>query len=237
VALDASEDLATAAASLHRLGTLTSGMWRALARELATAAERLDRQTQEHLDEVQRRARALDVDPDAVMAAGMAAAHLEEHRETLGAQLPKLEHDVRRLAAPEVLLGFSVDDEVLLGDDEDLDATDAGSDAAESPHLAIRIWLFMWSAPLTPARVTIVPKFDRMLGPDVDVDTAVDVEVEAADAVRDALTATCGLSGDEVLPLLSTLGLACWSAHQLDERGEEDEADDDSGSDDTAGDA
>jgi len=43
-ALDAHDDLAVAAASLQRLGRLTSGMWPALGQELAIAAERLDRQ-------------------------------------------------------------------------------------------------------------------------------------------------------------------------------------------------
>jgi beta-glucosidase len=83
----ADADLAAAAASLGRLGALTSGVWRALSRELAGAAERLDRQTQERLDDVHRRARALAVDPDAVMAAGIAAGHLEEHRATLSTLL------------------------------------------------------------------------------------------------------------------------------------------------------
>ena len=62
-ALEAANDLATAAASVHRLGQLTSGIWRALGRELATAAEQLDRQVQEHLDDLERRAQFLQVDP------------------------------------------------------------------------------------------------------------------------------------------------------------------------------
>ena len=69
-ALEASDDLTTAAGSLHRLGQLTSGMWRALSRELATAAERLDRHVQEHLDDLQRRAQALQVE---ILTAGPAA--------------------------------------------------------------------------------------------------------------------------------------------------------------------
>src|SRR3954447_15332319 len=69
-ALTAREDLMVAAMSMQRLGSLSSGMWRALSRELATAAERLERESDEHLDHVNRRARAQDVDPDAVLEAG-----------------------------------------------------------------------------------------------------------------------------------------------------------------------
>jgi len=49
--LQARDDLGAAAISMHRLGSLTSGMWRALSRELVTAAERLDRQSDELLRE------------------------------------------------------------------------------------------------------------------------------------------------------------------------------------------
>ena len=45
-ALHTVTDLAQAAASTHRLGTLTAGTWRALSQELAAAAERLERSTQ-----------------------------------------------------------------------------------------------------------------------------------------------------------------------------------------------
>jgi C4-dicarboxylate-specific signal transduction histidine kinase len=88
-AFDAANDLATAAASVHRLGQLTSGMWRALGRELATAAERLDRQVEARLDDLERRAHALQVDPQAALTAGIAAGHLEEHRPTLETLLPR----------------------------------------------------------------------------------------------------------------------------------------------------
>src|SRR5215467_5378487 len=44
-ALNARDDLITAAMSMQRLGSLTSGMWRALSRELATADERLERES------------------------------------------------------------------------------------------------------------------------------------------------------------------------------------------------
>jgi hypothetical protein len=169
-ALAACSDLGTAATSMARLGELTSGMWRALSRELLAAAERLDHQVEEHLDEVSRRARVLDVAPAAVLAVGAAAGHLAEHRETLETLVPNLEEEVQRLAAPDVLLGFSVDDEVLVEDDtlEDDDLTSAGeagsdraglgADVADESDgigsvLAIEVWLFLWPAPFNPARV------------------------------------------------------------------------------------
>lgn len=113
-ALDASDILDATAVAMERLGQFTSGICGALSHELAGAAER---QVDEHLDEVSRRAKALDVAPDAVLAAGVAAGHLAEHRETLQALLPNLEEEVRRLAASDVLLGFSFVDEVLVADD------------------------------------------------------------------------------------------------------------------------
>lgn len=76
--------------------------------------------------------------------------------------------EVRRLAAPEVLLGFSVDDAVLLEDeelekgefdtDDDDDMEEAEDEAGDDvPRLSIDVWLFMWPAPLSPARVRIMP--------------------------------------------------------------------------------
>jgi hypothetical protein len=117
-ALSARDDLDAAARSTQRLGQLTSGMWRALSHELAEASERQNREVDEHLDEASRRAKALHVAPDVVLAAGVAANHLAEHRERLEALLPTLEdEEVRCLAVTEVRLGFSVDDEVLVEDD------------------------------------------------------------------------------------------------------------------------
>jgi hypothetical protein len=238
-ALDASDDLTAAAASVHRLGVLTSGMWRAFGHELATAAERLDRQAQEHLDELQRRARRLGIDPDPVMAAAVAMAHLEEHRETLGTLLPRPDDEVRRLAAPELLLGFTVDDEVLVEgepeegsrDETTPSAADGEMDAAAVPRLAVRIWLFLWSAPLLPAAVTIVPDLDEIARSSTitDLETPVSVEVEMPETLMDALADACDLPVERALAALPRLGLACWSAHQADERGddEDDEDDDD----------
>src|ERR687885_2310401 len=158
-ALDAANDLATAAASVHRLGQLTSGMWRALGRELATAAERLDRQVQERLDDLERRAQALQVEHEAALTAGMAAGHLEEHRAILETLLPTLEEDVRRLAAPDILLGFVIESPLVPdeGDDGDAGEEHDGGAVVEAP-LAMHVWLFFWPTPLSPAGVRIAPR-------------------------------------------------------------------------------
>jgi hypothetical protein len=243
-ALTACSDLGTAATSMARLGELTSGMWRALSRELLAAAERLDHQVEEHLDEVSRRAKALDVAPAAVLAVGAAAGHLAEHRETLETLVPNLEEEVQRLAAPDVLLGFSVDDEVLVEDDtlEDDDLASAGEDgldedgldedaAAESDGvgsaLAIEVWLFLWPAPFNPARVRIMPELaesESDATPDV---SSIGVGAVADDVLIDALSAMPGLSRDDILPALSALGMVCWSVHQANDHGDDGNADDD----------
>jgi len=227
-ALDARDDLEIAAASMDRLGALTSGMWRALSRELAAAAERLGRQAAEHLDDLQRRAQALQVDPDSVLTAGVAAGHLDEHRATLESLLPTVDEDVRRLAGSEVLIGFTIDDAVVVDDDREEDPTDAAAagDAAEgvddASPLTVQIWLFLWPAPLTPVRVAIAPVL-----PDTAeaADLAVAVSVEAAGPLVDTLASACHIPPERTPSALSALGLACWSAHQVDEHGDE-EADD-----------
>jgi hypothetical protein len=234
-ALNARDDLIAAAMSMERLGKLTSGMWRALSRELVTAVERLDQQVDDRLEDVHRRAKALDVAADAVLAAGVAAGHLAEHRETLDAVLPTLEEKVIQLAAPDVLLGFSIDDEVLFGDEElaedELDSADDDVDAEDEaadrlPALAIDVWVFLWPVPLSPARVRIVPDLD-VAGPAKRDVSSVSFEAEADEALVDALSVTQRLSREDILPALSALGLACWSAHQADEDGEDDDDDDD----------
>src|SRR5215471_16023905 len=241
-ALTARDDLEAAAISMQRLGSLTTGMWRALSRELATAAERLDHQSEEHLDDVYRRAKALEVAPDAVLAAGVAAGHLDEHRETLDEVLPTLEEAVRRLAAPDVLLGFSVDDAVLVDDDEledgELDTGDTeGAEPDEEAGddfsgLAIDVWLFVWPAPLTPARVRIVPEIQAAAATATNL--AVSFGTTVDEAVVDALSTGCDLPRESILPTLSALALACWSAHRADEGGEDDEDADEEDDDDDA---
>jgi hypothetical protein len=236
-ALAACSDLGAAAVSMERLGELTSGTWRAFSRELLAAAERLDRQAEEHLDEVTRRAKALDVAPAAVLAVGVAAGHLAEHAETLETLGPNLEEEVQRLAASDVLIGFSVDDEVLVGDDtleeDELaiavgDGPDAEAEAEsgdDGPALGIDVWLFLWPAPFNPARVRITPELGESKVDEVSDVASVGIGAEADEVLVDGLSALPGLSPDDILPALAALGLACWSAHQADDHGADDDTD------------
>lgn len=220
-ALDARDDLSAAAVSMERLGRLTSGMWRALSRELVTAAARLERQSDEHLDNLVRRARTLERDPDTVLLAGVAAGHLEEHRETLDALVPALTGDAQRLSAPDVLLGFSIADDPF---DDDTSATDdnssvgAAREVSDTESLAIDVWLFVWPAPLDPVRVTIVPELeDADRNDDVPPEVTVTGTPSAQDAAVEALASTYSMTPDAIVNALSTLAVACWSAHDSDE--------------------
>ena len=223
-ALDAANDLATAAASVHRLGQLTSGMWRALGRELATAAEQLDRQVQERLDDLERRAQALQVEPQAALTAGMAAGHLEEHRAILETLLPTLEEDVRRLAAPDILLGFVIEGPLVPDEGDDGDAGEEHDRGAvvEAP-LAMHVWLFFWPTPLSPAGATIVPRIADTSASAPDEAVSVEVDVEIAAPVTDELARAAGLPAERLPSALSELAMACWTAHQLDERDDDDD--------------
>jgi hypothetical protein len=236
-ALDAANDLATAAASVQRLGQLASGIWRALSGELATAAERLDRQVQEHLDDLERRAQALQVDPEAALTAGMAAGHLEEHRATLERLLPSLEENVCRLAVPDILFGFVIEGPLVPGEGDDGDAGDEhdggayGGAVVEAP-LVLQVWLFFWPAPLSPAGVSIAPRVADTSASAPDEAVSVEVNVGIAAPVADELARAAGLPSERLPGALSELAMACWTAHQLDERDDDDDGDGDDGNDD-----
>jgi hypothetical protein len=225
-ALNARDDLELAAASTQRLGSLTSGMWRALSRELATAADRLDRSTMDRLDDIDRRARTLNVDADDVVAAGVAAGHLAEHRERLES-LVKADMDAHPFLAPNLLFGFSIENfapEVpeVPADDESADIPDEDDVPIAT---SVRVVLFLWQAPLTPVVVTIAPSIPSGADPPLEVeDISLDLGVAAQAPLLEALAAVTGLSKDGVTQALSALGVACWTAHHLDE--ESDDADD-----------
>ncbi len=219
-ALDAHDDLAVAAASLQRLGRLTSGMWRALGQELATASERLDRQARDRLDDLDRQAQALQVDPHGALAAGVAAGHLEEHRATLDTVVSTLEEDVRRLAVPEILLGFTIDASVRLDDESEEEEASAAAEAA------VWIWLFLWPAPLTPAGVALTPMVTDTQSAAPERAVSMDVDVQITAPLVDVLALASGVPTERLPSALSALALACWTAHQVDERDEDEDEDD-----------
>jgi hypothetical protein len=219
-ALNARDDLELAAASTQRLGALTSGMWRALSRELATAAERLDRSSMDRLEDIERRARSLHVEADDVVAAGVAAMHLAEHRETLET-LVKPDNDAHRLLGPNMLFGFNI---------EVVDEEDDKDDEDEPSPVPVRVSLLLWPAPLTPASVTIVPSL--LDGVSLEPENVqLELGLSAPEPLLDALSIASDLSSDRLHQALSNLAVACWTAHQLDEMPPEDEEEEDTDDD------
>ncbi len=224
-ALNARDDLELAAASTQRLGALSSGMWRALSRELATAAERLDRATMERVSDIDRRARALQVDPEEVIAVGAAAAHLAEHRERLET-LVKPGQDAHQLLSPDMLFGFSLEAPLEPEWEEEDDEEEEDDDVVKPP--AIDVALFLWPTPLTPAIVSIVPTLlpgatATALTPE---DVSLGLALKASPLLFDALTSTTELSADSATQALIALAVACWTAHHLDELPPDDDDDD-----------
>ncbi len=90
--------------------------------------------------------------------------------------------------------------------------------------------MFLWPAPLAPAGVTIGPELADQAA--TDTDPALSVQVAAADVLLDALATRYELPRERALSTLSALGLACWSAHQVDERGDVDDDEDEDDTDD-----
>jgi hypothetical protein len=230
-ALSARDDLEVAAASTQRLGSLTSGMWRALSRELATAAERLDRSTADRLDDIGRRARSLDVDEADVIAAGAAAGHLDSHRATLASLVPA-DDAARLLLGSDMLFGFNID-EPLLDEDEDEDddderlaAADADPDADQPLPWSVRVRLFLWPAPLKSAVVSFNPLPLEEAAEPYAAPPA-NLSLEASELLIEALGKATSSSVDRVERALTDLGVACFTAHLMDELAEDAPADDD----------
>jgi hypothetical protein len=221
-ALNARDDLELAAASTQRLGTLSSGMWQALSRELATAAERLDRSTMNRMEDIARRARLLQVDPEQIVAVGVAAAHLAEHRETLET-LVKPGEDAHRLLGPNMLFGYSVGASLVEEDEEE-------DDDDEPSRPAVEVALFLWPAPLTPAMVSIVPSL--LPGGVAAAAVALGLRLGASAPLLDALTTATALARNDLAHALTELAVACWTAHSLDEEPLDDDDDEEEDIDD-----
>ena len=221
-ALTARDDLDVAAASTQRLGGLTSGMWRALSRELATAAARLDSSTMERLDDIHRRAGVLQVEVDDVLRAGEAAAHLAEHTARIETLLGP-DDPGRRLLGPNLLFGFGLDS------DDDDDRADLEDDAASR---LVRATVFFWPEPLTPATVTIVASLPTDASLATDDDVAFELTLDAPPLLHLALSTATELSTDDLNQALTQLGQVCWIAHTLDELPPDEDEDEDEDADD-----
>lgn len=203
-ALRARDDLELAAASTHRLGALTSGMWRALSRELVTAAERLERSTAERLDDIHRRADLLEVEVDDVFRAGEAAEHLAEHNTRIETLLGPAD-DGRQLLGADLLFGFG------------LDAVTDDDDETEPASPSVQVTLFFWAEPLLPATVAIAPSLPAGSSLETAEDVALDLGLSASPLLLVALATATELPPDRLNHALTQLGTACWTAHHLDE--------------------
>jgi hypothetical protein len=129
--MTAHQHVAAAARACSRLGSLTSGRWRAAARELARLEEDLQTATTHAAEAVAERAVSLGVHDEALWTAGDAAATLDLLREYA---LDEVDEDSRaaKLLQGQVLFGTSFV--------EDPDVPDRGTTL-----------LFGWPEPLSPA--------------------------------------------------------------------------------------
>jgi hypothetical protein len=129
--LAAFEHVSAAAQACHRLGGLTSGRWRAAARDLDALEDELQTAFSSAADAVAERATSLGVPEDTLWTAGDAAATLDMLRD---AALEELEEESApaRLLRGDVLFGASFV--------EDPDLPDRGTTL-----------LFGWPEPLAPA--------------------------------------------------------------------------------------
>jgi hypothetical protein len=125
------EHVAAAALACRRLGTLTSGRWRSVARDLDGLEEELQRALASAAEAVTERATSLGVHEDTLWAAGDAAATLDLLREAALEELDE-ESPAARLLQGNVLFGTSFI--------EDADLPDRGTTL-----------LFGWPEPLSPA--------------------------------------------------------------------------------------
>jgi hypothetical protein len=125
------EHLAAAAHACRRLGTLTSGRWRSVARDLSGLEDELQSASARAAEAVAEQAESLGVHDEALWTAGDAAATLDLLREDALDEVDEDSHAARVLGG-QVLFGVS-----FL---EDPDVPDRGTTL-----------LFGWPEPLAPA--------------------------------------------------------------------------------------
>jgi len=190
------------------------------------------------MDDIERRARSLRVEADQVVAAGVAAAHLAEHRETLET-LVKPDQDARRFLGPNMLYGFSIDARdaetvfVRQQPEEETDDTSGPPDDEAVPG-SVLVTLYLWPAPLTPASVLIVPSIPGGTDGSFELkDVALDLGLSAPDLLLDALSLASKLRADAVNRALPALAVACWTAHHLDEVAQDEDEEEEEEEEDT----
>jgi hypothetical protein len=129
--LTAYEHLSAAHRAVQRLGSLSSGRWRAAARDLQRLEDDLQKSVPDVTRDVAAHADSLGIDEDALWAAGDAAATLDLLRE------PALEMLETESAAASLLTGDTVFGVAVMDD-------------AEAPDRGTTL-VFSWAEPLAPA--------------------------------------------------------------------------------------
>jgi hypothetical protein len=81
--------------------------------------------------------------------------------------------------------------------------------------------------------VRVAPRVADTAASAPDEAVSVEVDVEIAAPVTDELARAAGLPAERLPGALSELAMACWTAHQLDERDDDDEGNGDDGGDDS----
>jgi hypothetical protein len=210
--------LAAAAHACRRLGSLTSGRWRSVARDLAAFEEELQSAAARAAEDVARHAAALDIHDEALWTAGDAAATLDLLRERA---LEEVDEDspAARIVNGEVVFGVS-----FL---EDPDVPDRGTTL-----------LFGWPEPLAPASwpwqanwiVAGNGQSDDLAEEELDLFETAEMEGEAA--LVDSLADELGCSEADARTALREAALALTRASLL--VGEDDEDDDEDDEDDDA---
>ncbi|HEY1295254.1 MAG TPA: hypothetical protein VGJ60_19415 [Chloroflexota bacterium] len=214
--LAALQHVSAAAAACQRLGGLTSGRWRAAARDLSSLEENLQTALTSAVEELGSHADDLGVPEEALWTVGDAAATFDLLRE---AALDELEDDDDELAL-KVLEG-----EVLFGTSfiEDPDLPDRGTTL-----------LFGWPDPLEPASWPwqanwVVSDSDSQDAAEAEeLDLFENGELEGDDALVAGLADELDSSPDEARAALRDAAMALTRASLLvNTGGDEDEEDDD----------
>jgi hypothetical protein len=223
--LTAFQHVVAAASACERLGGLTSGRWRAAARDLDALQEKLQTALSSAIEELSSRADDLGVSEEALWTVGDSAATLDMLRENA----------VDGLADDDRLAARIIDGETLFGTSfiEDPDVPDRGTTL-----------LFGWADPLQPASwpwqanwIVGDSEDDDEDGEASDADE-LDLfeagDLESEDSLLSELADELGCSSDEARTALRVAAMALTRASLLAADGDEDEELDDE-DDDTNG--
>ena len=170
--LSAYEHVAAATHALRRLGTLSSGRWRAAARELEGLEEDLQSAFSDVARQLSGHADELGIDEEALWAAGDAAATLDLLRERALDEVEDNEAAVQLLNGRALLGVAFVEDE---------DASDRGTTL-----------VFGWGEPLAPATWAWQASWITTTDEETQLELAETGQLEAGEALLESFAAELG---------------------------------------------